>query len=93
MQLMPETAEWISKKEGVKITNLYSEKENILLGTAYFKYLLDRFGEKKWAIIAYNAGEGNARKWKREGKKIPFLETRNYLERVLFAYKIYSQLL
>ncbi len=93
MQLMPKTAEWIGKKEGIKITNLYNENENLLLGTAYFKYLLERFGEEKWAIIAYNAGEGNAMKWKTQQKEIPFLETRNYLERVGFAYKIYTQLL
>jgi soluble lytic murein transglycosylase-like protein len=52
MQLMPETA------ARFHVTNTFDPTENIRGGTAYLRWLLDRFdGDLKLALGAYNAGE------------------------------------
>ena len=94
MQLMPETAEWIAKKENIVSRNLFDSETNLMLGTAYLKYLMERFGSETLAVIAYNAGEGNLKRWISEGREeIPFAETRFYLKKVMLAKKVYSYLL
>jgi soluble lytic murein transglycosylase-like protein len=54
--------------------------QNVMAGTKYLRYLTDRFnGNTTKAIAAYNAGEGNVRRF---GGVPPFKETRNYVSRV-----------
>ena len=51
-----------------------------MAGAKYLRYLIDRFdGNTQKAIAAYNAGEGNVRRF---GGVPPFRETRNYVSRV-----------
>lgn len=90
MQLMPETAEWISEREGVKTYDLTNPNDNIALGAAYLKYLFTRFSSMEWVLAAYNAGEGNVRKWQAEGIPVPFAETREYIKKVTSAYEVYK---
>ncbi len=74
MQLVPRTGRWMGAK------NLMNPVENITAGTKYLRYLNDRFdGNEQKVIAAYNAGEGNVRRF---GGIPPFRETRQYLERV-----------
>ncbi|MEO8032799.1 MAG: lytic transglycosylase domain-containing protein [Acidobacteriota bacterium] len=74
MQLVPKTGRWMGA------TDLTNPVQNIAAGTRYLRYLSDRFnGDEQKTIAAYNAGEGNVRRF---GGVPPFRETRTYLARV-----------
>jgi soluble lytic murein transglycosylase-like protein len=74
MQLVPKTGRWMGAN------NLNDPAQNIQAGTKYLRYLTDRFsGDQQKAIAAYNAGEGNVRRF---NGVPPFKETRNYVQRV-----------
>jgi len=74
MQLVPRTGRWLGAD------NLNDPAQNIQAGAKYLRYLTDRFaGDQQKAIAAYNAGEGNVRRF---NGLPPFRETRNYVQRV-----------
>jgi soluble lytic murein transglycosylase-like protein len=74
MQLVPTTGRWLGA------SNLNDPAQNIQAGAKYLRYLTDRFsGDQQKAIAAYNAGEGNVRRF---NGVPPFKETRNYIQRV-----------
>lgn len=73
MQIVPETGQLLGAD------NLFDPEQNIIAGTKYLRYLIDRFGNLKMALAAYNAGEGNIEKF---GGVPPFAETQNYVQRV-----------
>ena len=79
MQLMPETA----TRFGVK--NIFDPRENVLGGTKYLRWLLDRFnGDVRLALAGYNAGEGAVEFY---GYRIPpFRETQNYVRIIYTRY-------
>ena len=77
MQLIPSTA----KRFGVR--NIYDPVENIEGGLKYLRYLYDTFENPYLAIAGYNAGEQNVIK---HGGIPPFLETQNYVQRVVSVY-------
>ena len=93
MQLMPDTAAWISKESGLPATDLHKPEENIPLGAWYLEYLLKKYeGNQVFALAAYNAGHGNVDAWIKEygwtndfadTEKIPFPETREFVRQVL----------
>ncbi len=97
MQLMPETAAWISQKSGLPLSDLRKPEENIPLGAWYWAYLLDTYkGNRVLALAAYNAGHGNVDAWVAENKwpedfadadAIPFPETREFVKQVLQNYE------
>lgn len=77
---------------------------NIRLGAAYVARLVDNYdGNYVMAIAGYNAGPGRIRDWVREYgdprtgdvdvvdwmERIPFSETRNYVQRVLENLQVY----
>jgi soluble lytic murein transglycosylase-like protein len=74
MQLVPRTGRWMGARD------LTNPAQNIAAGAKYLKYLNDRFdGNETKVIAAYNAGEGNV---KRFGGVPPFRETRSYVNKV-----------
>jgi soluble lytic murein transglycosylase-like protein len=79
MQLMPQTA----ARFGVK--NIFDPRENVLGGSRYLRWLLDRFsGDVRLALAGYNAGEGSVEFY---GNRIPpFLETQNYVRTIFARY-------
>jgi len=78
MQLMPRTGRWLGAG------NLYDPEQNVDAGVRYIKYLQGRFnGNLRETIAAYNAGEGNVRRYKGIP---PFRETRQYVKKVLHNY-------
>lgn len=81
MQLMPDTG----KRFGA--FNLLDPRENIMAGSRYIKWLLDRFsGNLELALAGYNAGE---RAVIRAGFRVPpYIETKNYVPKVLHYYSV-----
>lgn len=64
MQLMPETAEWISEESGLPADDLNRPDENIPLGAWYLNFLLKKYHNNEvLALAAYNAGRGNVDEW------------------------------
>lgn len=83
MQLMPRTGRWLGAR------NLYDPEQNVDAGVKYIKYLQERFhGNVNQTIAAYNAGEGNV---KRYGGVPPFRETQTYVKKVLRNYQRRSE--
>jgi len=75
MQLMPRTGRWMGARD------LYDPEQNVDAGVKYIKYLDRRFdGNLKKTIAAYNAGEGNVRRY---GGVPPFRETQTYVKKVM----------
>lgn len=78
MQLMPATAERFG------VADSFNAKQNILAGSRYLKWLLNRFnGNLKFAVAGYNAGEGRVDQYKGIP---PYRETRHYVKNVLAIY-------
>ena len=76
-QLMPATA------RGLGVKNPYSPAQSLSGGARYLRAQLTRFGSKRLALAAYNAGPGAVAKFKGVP---PYAETRNYVKRIL-AYE------
>lgn len=95
MQLMPDTAQWISEESGLPADNLASPDQNIPLGAWYLNYLLKKYHNNEvFALASYNAGRGNVDEWIEKNKwpegftdveKIPFPETREFVKSVVAA--------
>lgn len=84
MQLMPATAERFGVEDS------FSPSQNIRGGVAYLNWLLGEFdGDAVLALAGYNAGEGAVR---RHGGVPPFSETRDYVPKVLAAFKVAAAL-
>lgn len=59
MQLMPNTAEWISPKIKIEysgVDSLYNPEYNVKLGVHYLSMMQNKFGDLDKALIAYNKG-------------------------------------
>lgn len=105
MQIMDETAKWISvqlKEENFKVENIYEPEVNIRFGCWYLNNLAKEFsGNIELVLAAYNGGSGNVKSWLKnknysaDGKKldyIPFKETDKYIKKVKVNYNIYKYL-
>ncbi len=107
MQLMPFTAKTIAGHIGAansQVSLTADPAQNMRLGTAYLREMLDRFDNSlPLALAAYNAGPNRVDEWLAENgdprvgpidmldwiELIPFSETRNYVQRVLENVVIY----
>ena len=94
MQLTPQTAEGIAIRTGgsrFQVSDLYNPEINVRYGSWYLRHLLDKYGDEKDALAAYNAGQHNVDEWRAEGKGIQFPETRAYVDRVERLKHVYAR--
>lgn len=76
-QLMPSAA------ADHRVGEPFEPADNLRGGAAHLRRMLDRFGELRLALAAYNAGPTTVARY---GGVPPFRETRAYLERVLRVF-------
>ncbi|MFU8763601.1 MAG: transglycosylase SLT domain-containing protein [Haliea sp.] len=106
MQVMPATGKQVAAQLKASHSDqaLYDVEHNVLLGSAYYRQLLDRYGGNRvLAMAAYNAGPHRVDRWRnRPGETvpvdvwietIPFRETRNYVKAVLAYNLVFKYLL
>jgi soluble lytic murein transglycosylase-like protein len=80
MQLIPATAERFA------VADAFDPRQNIRGGVTYLDWLLGEFDrDVVLALAGYNAGEGAVR---RNNGVPPFAETRDYVPRVLAAWRV-----
>ncbi|MSP50802.1 MAG: lytic transglycosylase domain-containing protein [Alphaproteobacteria bacterium] len=106
MQLMPRTASDMANDHSLRRSKkrLLDPDLNVGLGQKYLSYLLDQNEVQRnlfYLAAAYNAGPGRLRKWQREIKapqdpllfieSIPVAETRQYVQRVVSSFWLYSE--
>jgi soluble lytic murein transglycosylase len=105
MQLLPK----VGKQEahaahlsGFNNNALLTPRTNLLLGTHYFRKMVDAYnGRVEYALAAYNAGSNRVDQWLADGhfrdvpefvESIPFTETREYVQAILRNAQVYQRL-
>lgn len=108
MQILPATARHVGERNvdinGDDRSTLFNPATNLEMGQRYLGELIgsgEVGGDLIMALAGYNAGPGNAARWRRDLAKVsdpvlfieslPFAETRNYVERVLTNYWLYRE--
>ncbi len=104
MQLLPATGQQVAKalqQSPPGSAELLQANLNINYGSYYLRQNVDRFqGSLLLATAAYNAGPGKVREWLPEqgtaaadvwAETIPYLETRQYVQRVMEYATVYGQ--
>ena len=94
MQIIPGTASYVSSLYNINYKNqddLFNPEINIEIGTAYLRYLLNKFEDLETTLASYNAGETVIRSWlknedystdQKSLNYIPYKETRNYIKKI-----------
>jgi soluble lytic murein transglycosylase len=106
MQLMPATGKQVASQLGRRDAgaDMYKVEHNVLLGSAYYRQLLDRFGGNRvFALTGYNAGPHRVDRWRHKPgqgvavdvwiETIPYKETRGYVQAVLFYNVVFQYLM
>lgn len=105
-QVMPSTGRWIAPRVGIhdfRTQHLTVPEVSLEMGALYLRDQLRRYdGARDLALAAYNAGPGRADRWRRElghggdvdafRERIPFDETRHYVQVVLRNAALYRRL-
>ena len=94
MQLQPATAKGIALRTGGSkfvVSDLYDPEINVRYGAWYLRHLLDKYHDERTALAAYNAGQENVDRWRREHEQVQFPETRAYVARVERLKGIYRR--
>lgn len=105
MQIIHPTAERLSKKLGLNYwgkPQLHDANFNLRLGIFYQRQLFDQFSNHPLlALASYNAGESKAKDWLKGfptapdiwAETIPYMETRDYITKILTNITIYDWLI
>jgi soluble lytic murein transglycosylase len=94
MQLTPATAKGIAQYTGgsrFRVSDLTNPDINIRYGAWYLGHLMNKYGNERLALAAYNAGQDNVDRWRREHVGIQFGETQDYISKVERLKKIYRR--
>nr|MDA8086726.1 lytic transglycosylase domain-containing protein [Nitrospiraceae bacterium] len=103
MQLEPRTAKKYSQLLSIRIdgnNGIYRVDTNVALGAYYLNKLMGEFKSIAPTLAAYNAGPVTVRKWLAAGnyasidefvEDIPYIETKNYIKRILATYYEYGR--
>jgi peptidoglycan lytic transglycosylase len=94
MQLTPATAKGIAQYTGgsrFRLSDLTNPDINIRYGAWYLGHLMNKYGNERLALAAYNAGQERVDSWRREHVGIQFSETRDYVSKVERLKKIYRK--
>ena len=94
MHLLPDTAKGIAIHTGgsrFQVSDLDNPEINVRYGSWYLRHLLDKYGDERTALAAYNAGQENVDRWRAEGRGIAFPETRHYVRRVEHLQTLYRR--
>ncbi len=104
MQLMPFTSKRVADLLGLRdfqVDTLLQPETNIKLGTRYLLRLHEKYRFVPLVAAAYNAGPHRVASWLKSFglldmdefiEHIPYVETRNYVKRVVRNYQIYTLL-
>lgn len=104
LQMLPETARRTARKWNKprpSPDDLFNPVINVPLGAANLRGLVDRFGGQTMVALAgYNAGPNAAARWMPPAsldpdiwvENIPYNETRNYVQRILWHNLVFSWL-
>ncbi len=104
LQLLPETARRTARRSQYPVpgpSDLLNPAINVRLGAAHLKELIEQFdGQIPVALAGYNAGPNAAQRWLPDQpidtdiwiENIPFNETRNYVQRILWHSVVFSWL-
>ena len=103
MQVLPGTGADVARKLGLAWgggQSLYDADTNIVLGSAYLRQLMDKYGGRPYQVIAgYNAGPAPLGRWMSQRpamdadfwiETISYKETREYVARVLSFSTVYD---
>lgn len=92
MQIQPVTAQTIARRTGgtrFRVSDLYAPDVNIRYGTWYLRRLIDKYGDERLALAAYNAGETTVDRWLAAGKGIAAASVRSYVDEVENTKQVY----
>jgi soluble lytic murein transglycosylase len=105
MQVMPATGRELAREIGLQGYNpdmLQRPEINVVLGMAYLRKMLRHYDHRLTSVLAaYNAGPGRVSRWSRFpefrdeelfAERIPFQETRHYVQVVQQNARIYAGL-
>ena len=105
MQFTEETFEWVKsrlKDSESTFDSIYDAKTSVRYGAYLIWYLKDTLGTEENVLCGYHAGINRAKIWIADdeicenGKiiteKIPYPDTKQYVNKVMEAYKMYQKL-
>ncbi|MBQ6143974.1 MAG: lytic transglycosylase domain-containing protein [Clostridia bacterium] len=102
MQITPDTFRWLEKythNHYISKEDMLNPENNIECGTLFMSVLLEKYKNLDVSLSAYNAGIKTIDGWLKEkenshdGKSlhnIPYGETKKYVNKVNFVYKVYK---
>lgn len=102
MQLLPQTARKLAghlRQPAPGRMDLLDVSTNLQLGIAYLRRLIDRYDNPLVATAAYNAGAHRVNRWLPQAdivksdlwaETVPFVETRNYIQNVVYFASVYD---
>ncbi len=94
MQLTPGTAKGIAEyTHGTRfhLSDLTNPDINVRYGAWYLEHLVQKYGDERLALAAYNAGETNVDRWQNAHEGIQFPVTRAYVDKIEHLKVIYRR--